>query len=118
VKQAIVEGVEAALDLSDSDKVEELLEHVESVPPGSRPPYLDAQAKRFRARLDGDPAGYEAAAAGFRKLGIPFWLAVTLLEHAELTGDEESLAEAREIFEGLQATPWLERASAAEAVTA
>jgi predicted ATPase/class 3 adenylate cyclase len=118
VKQAIVEGVEAALDLSDSDKVEELLEHVESVPPGSRPPYLDAQAKRFRARLDSDPAGYEAAAAGFRKLGIPFWLAVTLLEHAELTGDEESLAEAREIFEGLQATPWLERASAAEAVTA
>ena len=54
----------------------------------------------------------------FRKLGIPFWLAVTLLEHAELTGDEESLAEAREIFEGLKATPWLERASAAEAVTA
>ena len=55
VKQAIVEGVEAALDLGESDKVEELLAHVESVPPGSRPPYLDAHAKRFRARLDGDP---------------------------------------------------------------
>jgi hypothetical protein len=34
---------------------------------------------------------------------------VALLEHGELTGDESSLAEAREIFEGLGATPWLER---------
>ncbi len=116
VKQAIVEGVEAALELGDLEKVEQLLAHVESIPSGSRPPYLDAHAKRVRARLDGDPGGYEAAAAGFRKLGIPFWLAVTLLEDAELTGDEESLAEACEIFEGLRATPWLERASAAEAV--
>jgi len=47
----------------------------------------------------------------FRELGLPFWLAVTLLEHGELTGDESSLAEAREIFEGLKATPWLERAA-------
>ena len=60
---------------------------------------------------DGDPAGYAAAEAGFRQLSLPFWLAVTLLEHAELTGDEESLAEAREIFEDLKATPWLERAA-------
>jgi len=112
VKQAIVEGIEAALELRDTDKVEELLAHVESVPQGSRPPYLDAQAKRFRARLDGEAAGYETAAAGFRELGILFWLGVTLLEHAELTADEESLAEAREIFEELKATPWLERASA------
>ena len=118
VKQAIVEGVEAALELGDMEKVEQLLAHVESAPPGSRPPYLDAHAKRFRARLEDDAAGYEVAAAGFRKLGIPFWLAVTLLEHAELTGDEESLAEAREIFQGLKATPWLERASTTEAVTA
>ena len=113
VKQAIVEGVEAALALGDLPKAEELLAQVESVPLGSRPPYLDAHAKRFRARMGGDPTGFEAAAAGFRELGIPFWLAVTLLEHAELTGSEASLAEAREIFEQLQATPWLERAAAA-----
>jgi tetratricopeptide (TPR) repeat protein len=112
VKQAIVEGVEAALELGEADKVEELLAHVESVPPGSRPPYLDAHAKRVRARLERDEAKYEEAASIFRRLGIPFWLAVVLLEQAELTGDEASLAEAREIFEGLKATPWLERVAA------
>jgi predicted ATPase/class 3 adenylate cyclase len=111
VKQGVVAAVEAALALGESAKIEELLQLVESVPPGTRPPYLDAQAKRFRARLAGDPAGYAAAEAGFRQLSLPFWLAVTLLEHAELTGDEESLAEAREIFEDLKATPWLERAA-------
>jgi hypothetical protein len=111
-KQAIVEGVEAAIALGESVKVEELLALVEDVPPRSRPPYLDAQAKRFRARLDGDPSGFESAAARFRDLELPFWLAVTLLEHGELTGDESSLDEAREIFEGLKATPWLERLDA------
>jgi hypothetical protein len=112
VKQAIVEGVEAALALGELDKVEELLALVESVPPGSRPPYLDGHAKRVRARLERDEAKYEEAASIFRRLGIPFWLAVTLLEKSEMTGDEESLGEAREIFEGLKATPWLERAAA------
>ncbi len=112
VKQAIVEAVEVAIALGDQSKVEELLALIESIPSGTRPPYLDAQAKRFRARLDGDAAGYDVASGVFRELGIPFWLAVTLLEHAELTGDEESLIEAREIFEGLKATPWLERSEA------
>ncbi len=115
-KLAFVEAAEAALVLGDSDKVESLLAPIESIPSGTRPPYLDAQAKRFRARLDGDAAGYEVASGVFRELGIPFWLAVTLLEHAELTGDEELLAEAREIFERLQATPWLERVAAAQPV--
>ncbi len=111
-KQGIVEAVEAALALGELAKVEELLALVDGVPPGTRPPYLDAQAKRFRARLNGDPAGYEAAAERFRDLGLPFWLAVTLLEHGELTGDAALLDEAREIFERLQARPWLERADA------
>jgi len=112
-KQGIVEAVEAAFTAGESAKVEELLALVEAIPPGTRPPYLDAQAKRFRARLGGDPSGYMAAAARFRELDLPFWLAVTLLEHGELTGDESSLSEAREIFERLRATPWLERAFAA-----
>ena len=83
---------------------------IESIPPGSRPPYLDAQALRFRARLVGDPAAFRRAAARFRELGIPFWLGVTLLE----LGEEPGLVEAREIFAKLGATPWLERVSAAE----
>jgi tetratricopeptide (TPR) repeat protein len=111
-KQGIVEAVEAALALGEASKVEELLALVEGVPPGSRPPYLDAQARRFRAHMDGDPSSYEAAAERFRHLSLPFWLAVTLLEHGELTGDASLLAEAREIFERLEATPWLKRLDA------
>jgi class 3 adenylate cyclase/tetratricopeptide (TPR) repeat protein len=109
VKQSIVEAVEAAFTLGRLDKVEELLQLVEAVPPGTRPPYLDAQARRFRARLSGDRADYAAAAARFRELGLPFWLAVVMLEHGELAGDESLLGEAREIFQGLKAAPWLER---------
>jgi tRNA(Leu) C34 or U34 (ribose-2'-O)-methylase TrmL len=58
------------------------------------------------------PEGFKAAAAGFREDGITFWLAVTLLEHGELTRERALLDEAREIFEGLKATPLLERACA------
>ncbi len=120
VKQAIIEAVEAAFALGESAKIEGLLTSIETVPPGSRPPYLDAQVKRFRARLAEDGTGYEAAAEQFRQLGIPFWLAVTLLEHAErLVGQgqpslaEPLIAEASDIFERLQAKPWLERCTAA-----
>ena len=115
VKQAIVEGVEIALELGAQDKAEELLALVESVPLGSRPPYLDAHARRFRSLMKGDGAALAVAAEGFRELGIPFSLAVTLLEHAELTADETSLEEAREIFERLDARPWLARLDAAQA---
>ncbi len=109
VKWGIVEALEAAFALGESATVEELLTTIESIPPGSRPPYLDAQALRFRARLSGDAAGFRAAAARFRELKIPFWLGVTLLE----AGGESGLVEAREIFERLGATPWLERVSPA-----
>jgi tetratricopeptide (TPR) repeat protein len=112
-KQGLVEAVEAAFALGRTDAVEELLARIAVVPAGSRPPYLDAQARRFRARLDGDAGGYLAAAEGFRTLDLPFWLAVTRLEHAELTADRASLDEAQSIFEELKATPWLERTTAA-----
>ena len=109
VKQGLVEAIEAALTLGQRERAGELLATIEAVPPGRRPPYLEAQAHRFRARLEGDAAGYRAAAARFRDLGIPFWVAVTLLELGEPAG----LTEAREIFARLGATPWLERVEAA-----
>jgi tetratricopeptide (TPR) repeat protein len=122
VKQGIVEAAEAAFALGESAKIEALLTSIETLPPGSRPPYLDAHARRFRARIAEDETGYEAAAEGFRELGIPFWLAVTLLEHGErlvgqgrATEAEPLLAEAGEIFERLEARPWLERVTAAAA---
>jgi class 3 adenylate cyclase/tetratricopeptide (TPR) repeat protein len=121
-KQGIVEALEAAFALDESTKIEELLALVEDVPVGTRPPYLDAQAKRFRARQGGDPSGYEAAAERFRDLSLPLWLAVTLLERAEWLAAqgraaeaESHLDEAREIFERLEARPWLERVTAAAA---
>jgi tetratricopeptide (TPR) repeat protein len=115
VEQNVVEALEAALALGERGTVEELIGELDSMPPGRRPPFLDAHRRRFRGRLDGDPAELEAGAGRFREIGLPFWLAVTLLEHAELTDDETSLAEAREIFDSLQATPWLERVDTATA---
>ena len=114
IKLAIVEAIEASIALGDSQRAEELVTSIEAVPPGLRSPYLSAQALRFRARLAAsDEAAienYDAAAKRFGELGIVFWLAVTRLEHSELTGDASLLVEAREIFDRLEATPWLERA--------
>jgi len=125
VKEAFVIAGEAALELGDTSKVEELLVGVEDLPPGRNTRFLRAHTSRFRARLAGgdDPAaaerGFAAAAALFREIGMPFYLAVVQLEHAELlaaSGRAEEcgplLTEAREIFERLGAIPWLERVDA------
>ncbi len=118
-KLAVVEALEAAFELGDNAKVEELLAMIESLRAGERPPLLAAHALRFRSKISGDVMGYEAATARFRKLEMPFWLAVTELEHAErlleLGRDADAeplLAEARQIFARLEARPWLERATA------
>jgi predicted ATPase/class 3 adenylate cyclase len=122
VKHAYVHGIEAALTIGDRDKAEELLADIERLPLGVRPPFLDGQAHRFRARLataDVADSSFAAAAARFRELELRFWLAVTLLEHGELLHEhgraaeaEPLLGEAREIFERLEATPWLARCDA------
>jgi class 3 adenylate cyclase/tetratricopeptide (TPR) repeat protein len=122
VKTAFVEAAEAAIALDDLARAEEVLGIVEGLPPGGLPPFLRAQSLRFRARLaeKGDPeaaeSGFKSAAGMFRELDMPFWMAVTLLEHGEwLTGqgraDEAALLldEARTIFGRLDAKPWLER---------
>jgi hypothetical protein len=108
--------------MADHGQAEDLLSTIERLPPGLRPPFLDGQALRFRARLaptaDAADSGFTTAINRFREL--PFWLAVTLLEHGEWLGEqgrsdeaEPLVAEAREIFERLEAAPWLERADAA-----
>jgi class 3 adenylate cyclase/tetratricopeptide (TPR) repeat protein len=117
-KLGFVEALEASFELGDTERLDALLVTIESLRPGERPPMLDAHARRFRAKLAGDDAGFKAAVARFRKLEMPFWLAVTELEYAELLADqgrgseaEPLLAEAREIFARLEAKPWLERAA-------
>jgi class 3 adenylate cyclase/tetratricopeptide (TPR) repeat protein len=120
IKQGLVWAVEAAFVLGERERADELLTRVEQLPPGLRPPFLEAHTQRFRARMNDEEAGFKTAAGGFREYNFPFWLAVTELEHGEWlvahkrTGDAEPLlGEAREIFERLEATPWLERVSRA-----
>jgi class 3 adenylate cyclase/tetratricopeptide (TPR) repeat protein len=119
-KQAAVAALEAALALGDTARAREVIAAMEDAPPALQSPYLTAQAHRFRARLDGDVDELEAASRIFRELELPFWLAVTLLEQGEaaiadgrLDEADPFVAEAREIFERLEATPWLERAGRA-----
>jgi ATP/maltotriose-dependent transcriptional regulator MalT len=123
VKAGFVEAVEAAFDLEKLDRVEQLLATGESLRPGEIAPFSRAQTSRFRARLaaargndDGVEPRFKSAESTFREFGIPFWLAVTELEHAEWLAAQGRagetaplLEEAREIFERLQARPWVER---------
>jgi class 3 adenylate cyclase len=123
VKEAFVVAVEAALALNDIARAEELLALVDTLPPGGSPQFLQAHSARFRARLAsrrGAPEEadrlFEHANSVFRALALPFYFAVTLLEHGEVLlaqdrrqDSEPLLTEAREIFERLDAKPWLER---------
>ena len=111
IKHAIVDAIEIALALNATDKAEELFTFVEKIPPDRRTPFVQTHARRLRARISGDADGLVEAAERFGELELPFYRAVTLLEHAELTGDDASRAAARETFEQLGARPWVERAA-------
>jgi class 3 adenylate cyclase/tetratricopeptide (TPR) repeat protein len=123
VKESFVIALEAALELGEQSRSEALIGLVEEVPAGRSPQFLQAQSARFRARLatlrgeaeEGERL-FKRAAGRFRELSIPFYLAVTELEHGEWIvregrADEAEplLVEAREIFDRLGAQPWLER---------
>jgi tetratricopeptide (TPR) repeat protein len=116
VKLALVEGLESAFTLGDAQKTGELLALVDELRPGECPPLLAAHAHRFRGKLAGDESEFAAAEGRFRELSLRFYLAITLLEHAELIDEQGSrdeaallLSEARAIFEELGARPWLDR---------
>ena len=127
VKQGYRHGLEAALSLGERDTVERLLRIIEEAPIGLRPPYLAALAQRFRARLAGDSPEadrlFAGATAQLAAIEVPFEEAVALVEHGEWlvrigrpAEAEPLLARARETFERLRATPWLERTNAASPV--
>ena len=123
VKEAFPLALQAALELDRLDKVNELLANVERLPPGVRPQFLNAHVARFRAQLAARSGKateaerlFKGAAGLFQELAVPFHLAATRLEHADwlaaqMRAEEAQplLAEAREIFERLEAKPWLER---------
>ncbi len=124
VKEAFVAACEAAWSLDNHIKLNELLAWVDAFPPGRRTRFLQAHALRFRARLAGDDVaaaqrGLAEAVGLFRETGMPFYLAVVLLELAELLASSSPaeefmplVAESREIFEHLRAAPWLDRLDA------
>jgi class 3 adenylate cyclase/tetratricopeptide (TPR) repeat protein len=123
LKEAFVTATEAAFDIGDLHKVEESLRLVDGIEPGRRSRTMYGHALRFRARLaaqrehdDQVEQGYREAAAMFREMATPFWLAQTLLEHSEWLAEHDRqsegqslVAEARDIFERLRAKPWLDR---------
>ncbi|HEU5215411.1 MAG TPA: adenylate/guanylate cyclase domain-containing protein [Gaiellaceae bacterium] len=126
-KYAWVQACEVAFELGDQEQIEDLLGEVERLPRSERTPRPLAQEARFRGRLlalRGDREGaaelLARAVEGFRALQTPYPLAIALAEQAELgVGDPATLlAESREIFERLGATPWLERLDALQRAVA
>jgi tetratricopeptide (TPR) repeat protein len=126
VRQMWLEALESALRLEDPAVVEELVAMVDGLAPGVRPPLMRGSAARAKAQLawwrkedeEGERESRSAAAV-FREIGASFWLAATLLERAEWLSSRgrvaeaaDPVAEAREIFERLGATPWMQRATA------
>jgi tetratricopeptide (TPR) repeat protein len=123
IKEAFALAVHAAIELDRLDKAEELLAIVERLPQGVRPQFVNAHVSRFRAHLAvraGEPEEadrlFKRAAGLFHELAVPFHLAVTRLEHGEWLAaegraeqSEPLLAEARELFERLDAKRWLDR---------
>ena len=118
---------DAALACGRIDRAEQAVAAVEALPPGDTQPLVRAQASCFRGVIEGaqgDPQraeeSFKIAAAAFREYGTPFYLGRTQLEHAEWLVSQDRAdeavplaTEARETFERLRATPWLERAGAA-----
>ena len=122
------EVIDAATALGRFELADEMLGRLESRKPGELPVEQAATTRRWRAVVaaaTGDDeradASFRAAVAAFREYGFVFLLAATLVEQAEWLassgrGDEAAplLTEAKEIFEGLRAAPWLERIVAVE----
>jgi class 3 adenylate cyclase/tetratricopeptide (TPR) repeat protein len=128
-REGFVTAIACVQALADTGQAQKLLEVIERLPRGKVPQYLHAHTARLRAYLavrGGDnnaaEAGFKRASATFRELGVPLWLGATSLEYGQWlreqgrTDEGEPLfSEAREIFERLQATPWLDRLEAAAA---
>jgi hypothetical protein len=123
-KEAFTIAVEAAFTVGDLARVEELLTRVREMAPGSTPRFLRGHVARFEARLavradeaDRARTAFVAAASTFREIDVRFWLAMTLLEHAEWLAEHDDdgeelgalVDEARPLLEGMRARPSLDR---------
>ncbi|MBA3737177.1 MAG: AAA family ATPase [Actinobacteria bacterium] len=122
VKESIALALEAALRLEAQDKIEEILEMVRADAAARRTRFYQAHAARVEARSpdraeDAAERLFAESIEGFRRIQMPFRIAVVLLEYGEWldglgrgTDASTLVAEARSIFEGLGARPWMDRA--------
>jgi class 3 adenylate cyclase len=127
VKPCLIEALAAAHELGDHARGAELLALLDALEPGELTPSLEGERARFHAHLhahqgehDRVAESYRSAETVFAEHGLVFHHAVTQLEHAEwLTTQNRAedaqplLAQARDTFEQLQATPWLARTAQA-----
>src|SRR5207247_9735154 len=88
-------------------EVEKLVAEIEAMKPGGRPPFLAAQAARFKGRLLAARGDLESAEQGFRRAeqifreyGISFWLAITELEHGEALAEQGRVGEEAPVLAG------------------
>jgi hypothetical protein len=123
VKESFVVAVEAALALDDVGRTEELMTLVEHTPAGRLGAVspgallaLPCSTGGPSSRLQRSRPALQGGSRLFRELAFPFYLAVTLLEQGDWLpaqdrrqDSEPLLAEARDIFERLEARPWLDR---------
>jgi tetratricopeptide (TPR) repeat protein len=120
--------MEAGCDAGGTPEATAWLARVADAPRGMLPTAIRALLPYFRARLarDGSRTAIESdfveAATALRAYGSPLWLALALLRHAEYliaVGEGEAatgqLDEAEQIFIGLRAAPWIDRARHARA---
>ena len=122
MKESLVVALEAALELDEADKLEDLLVLIRSDAIARRTRFHRAHVARVEARSGDEPDDevdrlFTSSVDTFRSINFPFWTAVTLLEQGEWldaigrSSDAAPLAaEARPIFEGLAAKPWVDRA--------
>jgi class 3 adenylate cyclase/tetratricopeptide (TPR) repeat protein len=115
--------IDVAIDLGREERAEELLGWAESAAPSEVSHFLRAQVSRLRGRLAARAGHHEeaegkfkAAQASFQDRANAFWIAVTALQRAEAllaagrsSEAEPLLEEARDLFVGLSAAPWIDR---------
>ena len=63
------DALEVVADFGDEQKIRELLDVIDELPPAEQAPYLRAQQARFRARLP-EEAGFPFAVGGSRALSV------------------------------------------------
>ncbi|HEX2088776.1 MAG TPA: adenylate/guanylate cyclase domain-containing protein [Actinomycetota bacterium] len=129
IRDGYVKAIEASIALGDLIRARERLAELENAEASELSPYLRANTARLRALIaaaaeqrEGMEQDFKAAVGMFREIGVPFFLATTLLEYGEWLAKQERLDdarpildEARGILEGLKARPWLERLARLEA---